>query len=148
VIELAIGLGIFFGIFFYEFFGLTAGGLVAPGYLALFLDQPVRVAGTLVVSLGTFGLVRWLSGYMILFGRRRFALTMLLSFLIRAVWEILLVNTPIDMPGLRVIGYIVPGLIANEMERQGVFSTLGALTVVAALVRLCLLALRGWAPFP
>ena len=37
---------------------------------------------------------------------------------------------------LRVIGYIIPGLIANDMEKQGIIRTSLALIIVTALVKL------------
>jgi len=144
VVELSVVLGIFFGLLSYEFIGLSPGGLVAPGYVALFLDQPVRVIGTLIVSICTFLLINWASNYVVMFGRRRFAVTMLTSFLLRWLWEMALLRSPVNIPELRVIGYIVPGLIANDMERQGVISTVCSLIIVSTFVRLVLLVLRGW----
>ena len=50
---------------------------------------------------------------------------------------------PIKMPisgiELRSIGYIIPGLIANEMRRQGIFPTIYSLAIVSIIVRLILL---------
>ncbi|HPF70070.1 MAG TPA: poly-gamma-glutamate biosynthesis protein PgsC/CapC, partial [Candidatus Krumholzibacteria bacterium] len=36
---------------FSEILGLAAGGLVVPGYIALYLDQPLRVLSTILVAL-------------------------------------------------------------------------------------------------
>ena len=44
------------------------------------------------------------------------------------------------------IGLVIPGLIALGMDKQGVVETLSALTVIAVLVRLVLLA--GGAELP
>ncbi|MDX9784797.1 MAG: poly-gamma-glutamate biosynthesis protein PgsC/CapC, partial [Spirochaetia bacterium] len=46
-----------------------------------------------------------------------------------------------DMLGqdLRIIGYIVPGLIANDMLKQGVGKTLAMVLVVAILIRIVML---------
>jgi poly-gamma-glutamate biosynthesis protein PgsC/CapC len=144
VVELSVVLGIFLGLLFYEFIGFSPGGLVAPGYIALFLDQPVRVVGTFIVSLLTLLLIRWASNYFIMFGRRRFAVIMLASFLLRWLWEMMLLKSPVNIPELRVVGYIVPGLIANDMERQGVVATICALIIVSTFVRLGLFILQGW----
>lgn len=144
MVELSVALGIFFGLLFYEFIGLSPGGLVAPGYVALFLDQPIRIVGTLIVSICTFLLVNWVSNYVVMFGRRRFAVTMLTSFLLRWLWEVLLLRSPVNIPELRVIGYIVPGLIANDMERQGGIATICSLIIVSTFVRLTLLVLKSW----
>lgn len=144
MIEMSVVLGIFLGLLSYEFLGISPGGLVTPGYVALFLDQPMRIAGTFIVSICTFLLINWLSNYIVVFGRRRFVVTMLTSFLLRWLWETVLVNAPVTVPELWVIGYIVPGLIANDMERQGGMATLCSLIIVSTFVRLVLLILQGW----
>jgi poly-gamma-glutamate biosynthesis protein PgsC/CapC len=146
VAELSLALGIAFGFLSYELVGLSPGGIVTPGYVALFMDQPVRILGTLLVSIATFLLVRQASRFFILFGRRRFAVVMLASFLLRWVWEVSLARSPVDLPELRVIGFIVPGLIANDMERQGVLNTAATLLIVASILRLVLLAARAVLP--
>ena len=35
---------------------------------------------------------------------------------------------------MRIIGYIVPGLIANDMLKQGVFKTLAAVLLLSAVI--------------
>ena len=44
---------------------------------------------------------------------------------------------------VNVIGFIIPGLIANAMEKQGIIKTLSAMTVAAVLVRLILVVIFG-----
>lgn len=34
-----------------EFLGLAAGGLVVPGYIALFWDRPLQIVGTIIAAL-------------------------------------------------------------------------------------------------
>ena len=34
------------------------------------------------------------------------------------------------------IGYLVPGILGREMEKQGIAKTLGALTIVVLMVRM------------
>ena len=43
MVELAITLGLIFSLLSYEVFGLAAGGIVVPGYIALQLSQPDRL---------------------------------------------------------------------------------------------------------
>ena len=45
---------------------------------------------------------------------------------------------------LDVVGFIIPGLVAHEMDRQGVGPTLLALLLLSSLVHLTLRAV-GWA---
>ena len=68
----AIGIGIVASFAFYEMVGLSPGGIVVPGYIALFLNQPPRILITLAVALLTYFLVKMLSNYIIIYGRRRF----------------------------------------------------------------------------
>jgi gamma-polyglutamate biosynthesis protein CapC len=44
---------------------------------------------------------------------------------------------------LQAIGYIIPGLIANWMERQGYFRTIAGVVIAACAVRLLLMIITG-----
>lgn len=135
----AIGIGIMVSFAFYEIVGFSPGGIVVPGYIALFLDQPVRILITLAVALLTYFAVKILSNYIILYGRRRFLTMVLVSFLLKWLIEEMVIKMPISGIEFRSIGYIIPGLIANEMRRQGIFPTIYSLAIVSILVRLILL---------
>jgi gamma-polyglutamate biosynthesis protein CapC len=142
VVELAIGLGITLSLIVSELVGVSAAGLVVPGYLALYLDQPARIAATFLVALTTWAVVRFgLGRLVVLYGRRRFGITVLTGFLLNAALDRLLFALPPEAAGLRAIGYIVPGLIANTALQQGVGSTVGLTLLVAAVVRLILMGL-------
>lgn len=41
------------------------------------------------------------------------------------------------------IGYIIPGLIANWMEKQGTLRTLGMIAIASVIVRLILIVVTG-----
>ena len=135
----AIGIGIMVSFAFYEIVGFSPGGIVVPGYVALFLDQPIRILVTLLVALLTYFAVKILSNYIILYGRRRFLAMVLVSFLLKWLIEEMIIKMPIPGVELRSIGYIIPGLIANEMRRQGIFPTIYSLAIVSIFVRLILL---------
>jgi poly-gamma-glutamate biosynthesis protein PgsC/CapC len=142
VIELAIGLGLTLSLICSEVFGWASAGLVAPGYLALYLDQPERVAATLAVAAATWAVVRFgFSRVVVLYGRRRFGITVLTGFLLNAALDHAVFLFPPDAAGLRAVGYIVPGLLANTALAQGVWITTGTTLLVAALVRLILMGL-------
>ena len=138
----AIGIGIAIGFLFYELVGLSPGGIVVPGYLALFVDQPGRIALTLGIALLTYYIVLFLSNHLILYGKRRFLSMILISFLVKWVVEGFLFQLPMISVEIQSIGYIIPGLLANEMRRQGVCPTLLATAIVTILVRLTLYLLR------
>ena len=135
--------GVAVSLLFSEFTGLSPAGLVVPGYIALSLQTPVRVVYTLLIALIAWGVARVLSRWMILYGRRRFAVLILLSFLINA----LIVRSgllPYD-PGM--IGVLVPGIIANEVEKQGALKSLLSLAVVVGVLVL-LMMWQGMKVFP
>jgi len=144
MIESAIGLGLFISLIFSETLGVAAGGMVVPGYLALMVHDPMRIAGTILVSLLTLGAMKLLSRYTIVYGRRRIVVAVLLGFIFGALSRDLLVihlrETTLEF---QTIGYIIPGLIANWMERQGVVETLAVMVTTAVLVRLCLMLIGG-----
>jgi poly-gamma-glutamate biosynthesis protein PgsC/CapC len=146
MVEGAIGLGLVMSLIFSETLGLAAGGMVVPGYLALMIHEPFRILGTLVCALLTFGTVKLLSRYMLIYGRRRIVVAVLIGFAFGALSRDLLVfrvqGAPLD---LRTIGFVIPGLIANWMERQGVLQTLCVMVTTAVLVRLLLMLLNGGA---
>jgi gamma-polyglutamate biosynthesis protein CapC len=142
VVELAIGLGLTLSLIVSELFGVSAAGLVVPGYLALYLDQPARIAATFLVALTTWAAVRFgFARLVVLYGRRRFGVTILTGFILNAALDRMLFALPPEAAGLRAIGYIVPGLIANTALQQGVGVTVGLTLLVAAAVRLILMGL-------
>lgn len=134
----AIGLGIAIGFLCYELVGLTAGGIVVPGYIALYIDQPLRIILTIGIAILTYLVLLFLSDYLILYGKRRFLSMVLLSFIVKWLVDSYMLQLPVTGIELQSIGYIVPGLLANEMHRQGILPTLLMTGIVAILVRLVL----------
>ena len=110
--------------------GFSPGGLIVPSYLVLFIDQPLRLLGTLVAALLTLLCFRLVSRYLILFGRRMFVFMVLVG----ALWAMCWIQVfPLLVPSsieFRVIGWVVPGLIANNFQRQGVAITTASLVTV------------------
>jgi poly-gamma-glutamate biosynthesis protein PgsC/CapC len=142
MVELAIGIGLVVSLVLSEVFGLASAGLVVPGYLALYLDQPTRLAATVGVALLAWAAVRFgLARLVVLYGRRRFAATVLVGYLLNAGLEWLMLAWPPASLELRAIGYIVPGLIANTALAQGPLVTLGMTFLAAAIVRVMLVLL-------
>lgn len=134
----AIGIGIAIGFLFYELVGLSPGGIVVPGYVALFINQPWRIIVTIGIAILTYYIVIFLSNYLILYGKRRFLSMILISFFVKWLVEGFLFQLPVTGIEIQSIGYIIPGLLANEMQRQGILPTLLATAIVAILVRLTL----------
>lgn len=135
--------GVAISLLFSELTGLSPAGLIVPGYIALALQTPGRVVYTIAIALLAWGTAKLLSRWMILYGRRRFAVVILLAFALNAA----IVGTgalPYD-PGM--IGVLVPGIMAQEMEKQGVWKSLLSLAVVVGILALLMLW-RGMKVFP
>jgi poly-gamma-glutamate biosynthesis protein PgsC/CapC len=141
--DIAIGLGLVVNLVSMEVFGLPSGGFIVPGYLALYLHRPLRVAATFGLALATWAAVRFLLGrIMILYGRRRFAVTVLTGFVISMSAELLIGKIPGLSAEFRGIGHLIPGLLAVGMLSEGVLPTSAAALGGAAIVR-AILALLG-----
>jgi gamma-polyglutamate biosynthesis protein CapC len=123
-------LGLVLSLAFIGLTGIYPGGIIVPSYLALFLHDPARIAGTLIAALLTVGVYRLLGMWLILFGRRRFVLLILIGGIWAVAWlQLFPALFPASLE-YRVIGWVIPGLIANHVERQGALVTLAALVVV------------------
>ena len=149
MIEAAVGLGVILSLLFSEILGASAGGIVVPGYIAMYLHRPELIAGTLIVSLVTWGLIRAIGTFTFLYGKRRLVLSILIGFILGWLSKTILITNPtaIDTQ-LQSIGYIVPGLIANWFERQGFIKTITAMFIAAIIVRIILIIIfRGEAVF-
>lgn len=146
LIVVAIAVGIVVSFIFSEAFGLAAGGVVVPGYIALYLDQPYALAVTMFVALATYGVTAVASSFAIVYGRRRTALAILVAFALGA-WvsrfEALPQLLHLEDDSATVIGYIIPGLIAIWFDRQGIVPTTASMTIAAVFVRLVLLLIFG-----
>ena len=142
--ELSIGLGLAISLLFTELFGLAAGGMVVPGYVALSMNEPLSVVVTLGLGLATFLVVRMIATVTIVYGRRRTVLMILVGFLLGAAVRSFqgTVGTG-PLAELHVIGYIIPGLIAIWIDRQGLLETLTSLLTAAVTVRLMLILFVG-----
>ncbi|MCA9783188.1 MAG: poly-gamma-glutamate biosynthesis protein PgsC [Calditrichaeota bacterium] len=129
---------------FQEIVGVSAGGIVVPGYVALQMHEPLRLLGTFIVSFLTFGIIRILSNFMFIYGRRRLVLSILIGFVLGYLSRQAFVYQWLQLDlEMQAVGFIIPGLIANWMERQGVFKTLLCLLLVASSVRLLLMLMTG-----
>ncbi|MBQ3316881.1 MAG: poly-gamma-glutamate biosynthesis protein PgsC [Spirochaetales bacterium] len=137
----AIGISIILGFLFSEFLGIATGGLVSAGYMAFFMATPARIISTLVLSMAIYFLTILLQKFIIIYGRRRFMVVVLLSligtWLVEQVFSKYLGFIGQDV---RMVGFIIPGLIANDMFKQGVVKTLAAVTILSVIIRLIILS--------
>lgn len=144
IITVSIGLGLVISLILSESLGIAAGGMVVPGYMALYLDKPSVIIMTILVSYATYFIVYSISTVVIIYGRRRTVLMILTGFMIgwfmRSVGNIYYDPLSID---LDIVGYIIPGLIAIWMDRQGILETVTTLITSSIIVRLILIVIFG-----
>lgn len=132
----ALIIGVVVSLALTEIVGLSPGGIIVPGYVALLLDRPTALLAFLLVALVGYGILLALGTRLMLYGSRRFAVALLagMTLGIGAQWAVpLYVPTHVEWVGL---GLIVPGLLAHQFDRQGVLPTLLMLAIAAPLVRL------------
>jgi len=143
LLTLSIGLGLAASLLYGELFGLAAGGMVVPGYVALYMDKPIDLGLTLLAALVTFGFLKGLSQVAIVYGRRRTALTILIGYLVGMVLRLWLDSPVAPFAEGAIIGFIIPGLIAIWYQRQGVLETTLSLLTAAIIVRMFLVLFIG-----
>ncbi len=123
--------GILLALLYVEILEIYPGGIVVPAYVALHLDHPERVLATLAVSLLSLYTYRVLARYLIVFGKRRFALLVLLGALWSQITVLLLPELIPAGTDIQIIGWIIPGLLANNLEKQRLVPTLASLVTVS-----------------
>ncbi len=139
-------LGLMISLLFTGLTGFYPGGIIVPAYLVLYVNYPLRIAGTLAIALLTLACFRFASRYLILFGTRRFVFMILVA----ATWTLLWLRlSPAIFPAsleFRVIGWVVPGLIANNFEKQGVVTTTASIVTATVATYFVAQALKsiGW----
>lgn len=125
-------LGLLLALVYTELTGLSPGGIIVPAYFALYFDSPLRMAGTLLLAFLCLGIVRFLSSHMILYGRRKYTVYLLVGILLKAVAAAAGFGTVIS------IGTLIPGILGREMERQKAVPTLLSLGITVLAARLIL----------
>jgi poly-gamma-glutamate biosynthesis protein PgsC/CapC len=142
-LPLSVGIGLAISLLFTEMFGIAAGGMIVPGYIALNLTKPLDVGLTVGAGFATWAIVHTLSSFTIVYGRRRTVLMILIGYLVGMLlrWSAGVYGQ--GSVDLTVIGFIIPGLIALWLDRQGVIETIAALITASVVVRLILVLAVG-----
>jgi len=144
--EVSIGLGIVLSLVLSETLGVTAGGIIVPGYVSLFLHQPSQVLATFLVAILVWSIIQVLGKFIFLYGKRRIVLALILGFFFGYISRNL-IFIQADFGSVAVIGNIIPGLIANWMDRQGVVRTVSVVLLTAVIVKLAVILIFGGALF-
>jgi len=137
-----IGIGMVLSLFLTETLGVTAGGIIVPGYIAMNLENPERLVITFGVSIITFLLIKLLSQYIMVYGKRRLVLALLIGFLLGYLSRSEnMITAGLGTTEFMVIGNIIPGLIANWMDRQGALRTISTVLITAGITKLCIMTI-------
>ena len=133
---ICLAVGMLLGMFYYHRTGWACGGIITPGVIAMYITDPEKI----IVSLAA-GMVTWvvLEGFVRIsgiYGRQRMAAAMLIALALRyplvSVWG----ETSLWL------GWVVPGLIGADMQRQGVVATLSAVVTVSIVTAMSVLLLQ------
>lgn len=140
---LTVGLGLFLGLVWTRRTGWGCGGVITPGLLALYAADPFRAAIILAVGVLLTPPVTVVSRVFGLYGRERVGAAMLLA--LAAGMLLPYAHLPVET---HWIGWVVPGLIAADADRQGVAMTLAGAVSCAVATAFCagILAAAGGMP--
>jgi len=136
-------IGVVLSLLFAEKVGVVPAGLIVPGYLALIFDQPVFILTVLLISFATYLIVtQIIARFTILYGRRKFAAMLMVGIALKlaldAAAPITFPFVPLEVEEFRGIGVVVPGLIANTIQKQGLVFTVGSTLLLSGLTFLIL----------
>lgn len=149
MIIIAVGLGMMLNLLLTETIGLAAGGVVVPGYIALNLHKPDMLMSTIIISLATYLFVRLLSHFILLYGRRLLIVSIIIGYLLGYVTKVYpAISIGTVNFDITAVGFVVPGLIAYWMERQGILETISTMLIAAIIVRFILIIITGGAVLP
>ena len=132
-VYIAIGLGMVLSLILSETLGVVAGGIIVPGYVALHLQHIPSVLMTFLIACITYLIVYYLSKILLIYGKRRLVFCLLLAFLIGIIFRSFF-QFEIDY-----IGFIIPGLIASWMDRQGIVRTISIIIIESGIIHLFLM---------
>lgn len=133
-IWLSLAIGILLSLLFTEVTGMLPAGLIVPGYLALQFKQPLSLLVIFLISFLTYFIVVFGIGKItILYGKRKFAAMIIVAILLTIIAHFVYPMNSIQVLGLSGIGVVVPGIIANTIQRQGFSATVLSTILLAGI---------------
>lgn len=126
--------GVILSLLFTEVTGILPAGLIVPGYLALAIVQPKSIVMVLMVAILTnIIVVNIISKMTILYGKRKYVAMITIGILLQYSIVYLLPEMNVAIYGLSAVGLIIPGLIANTIQRQGLIPTISSTSILTVL---------------
>jgi poly-gamma-glutamate biosynthesis protein PgsC/CapC len=133
---ICLAIGILLGMLYYHKTGWACGGIITPGVIAIYIGDPDKVLVSIAAGLVTWIALKILVHFSGIYGRQRLAAAMLIALALRyplvSVWG----ETSLWL------GWVVPGLIGADMQRQGVVITLAAVIAVSVVTAMSVQLLK------
>ncbi len=124
---ICLAIGILLGMLYYHKTGWACGGIITPGVIAIYISDPDKVLVSMAAGLLTWIVLKFLVHFTGIYGRQRLAAAMLIALALRyplvSVWG----ETSLWL------GWVVPGLMGADIQRQGVVITLSAVVAVSVV---------------
>ena len=135
-----LAFGMLLGMFYYHKTGWACGGIITPGVIAMYIGDPYKVGVSIVAGLITWVILDRLVHFFGLYGRQRLAAAMLIALALRYPLVSVLGEASLWL------GWVVPGLIGADIQRQGVLTTLTAVVAVSVVTAMSVQLLQ-WGLF-
>ena len=122
---LCLAIGVLLGMLYYKKTGWACGGIITPGVIAMYIGDPWKVGVSLTAGLLTWLILELLVRFTGVYGRQRLAAALLIALALRYPLVNVLGETSLWL------GWVVPGLVGADIQRQGAVSTLAAVVAVS-----------------
>ena len=138
LVRMTFIVGVAVSVLLYERTHVTTGSIVVPGYIGVQVLNPASLVITAINSILTYVLVsRVLPKFTVVYGRARFVLNVFVSVVLAISFTTAIgALSPAAAGEFETIGYVIPALIAYDMNRQGPRKTGSAVMVAGALAAL------------
>jgi hypothetical protein len=122
-VRVALALAVILSLVICERRRWTGGAALIAGYVGLFTNRPLFVITTLALGFATHFIVGRFAARGMLPGNRRLLPTILIGMTLNLATGLVASYVDLDLPllgGLGGIGFVLPGLVAQDVERHGI----------------------------
>ena len=131
---IALLVGLILSLAIEELIGISCGGVIVAGYLAMVCDDWLSIGIVILISLLTYLIVEFvLPRFMLLFGKRKFVACLLIALIFKVISVFFVPALPFSTLAFRGIGVVTPGLIAHTSTKQGIHITIPSVMVATYL---------------
>ena len=135
---LCLAIGIALGMLYYHKTGWACGGIITPGVIAMYIGDPGKIGFSLLAGMVTWLLLELLVRLTNIYGRQRLAAALLIALALR--YPVVAASGEASL----WLGWVVPGLIGADAQRQGPLMTLTAIATVS-IATVMAVSLLQWA---